>query len=354
MPTDKEIASQKALAMTGAGPSRRAKNTRQRWLTLAALSIGLATLTEIWAFTLLVPFTLIVLWRAWRAIWWSLPLALLPFALYATSMLLTVPRAFTFDLAFVLSRLNQLPLDRQIATLWQNVTTVTMQDGWLLLAVIGLALLTIRSKHAGVVTLAFLLLPFVLLGRTTPLFNLSAYYLIPLFPLIALGVANVVRPRRGKPVTYVIAAVFTVLMFSSTLSLVTQIHDGFHTDIDPFLLNPADAVRVAEYVNANAAADDVVIASPGVAWLIDARAADMQMSIANRGTATPHLPANLPTDRWSFDPDYQAARFVVIDNLWRNWAVPNVPGVAEMMREVETWPLVLRSGEIVVYQNTEE
>jgi hypothetical protein len=45
---------------------------------------------------------------------------------------------------------------------------------------------------------------------------------------------------------------------------------------------------------------------------------------------------------------------VIVDNLWRNWAVPNVPGVFEVLREVEAWPLVLRSGEIAIYQNPED
>jgi hypothetical protein len=291
--------------------------------------------------------------------------------------------------------------------LWQNVTNVIAQDGWLLLAVIGLALLPAatsfprasggnpefhqpdapsvnldaRQKHLGMtptqsrrhktaaqifnrsfwhlnhasaVTLAFLLLPFVLLGRTTPLFSLSAYYLIPLFPLMALGVANVVRPRRGAPITYVVATLFvTLALLPLTLSHIAQTREGFHTDIDPFLLNPQDAARAAAYLNDVADADDVVIASPGVAWSITARTADMQMPIAYRGTATPHLPANLPSNRWAFSPDYNAARFVVIDNLWRNWAMPNIPGVAEMVRDVAEWPLVFHAGEIVIYQNPE-
>ncbi|MBI5568031.1 MAG: hypothetical protein HY870_24245 [Chloroflexi bacterium] len=37
--------------------------------------------------------------------------------------------------------------------------------------------------------------------------------------------------------------------------------------------------------------------------------------------------------------------------MWRTWTVPDVPGVCEMLIEVETWPLTLKTGEIDVYAN---
>jgi hypothetical protein len=42
---------------------------------------------------------------------------------------------------------------------------------------------------------------------------------------------------------------------------------------------------------------------------------------------------------------------VVVDNLWRNWAAVNIPAAAEMLRQVQAWPLVLKAGEIEVYRN---
>jgi hypothetical protein len=88
--------------------------------------------------------------------------------------------------------------------------------------------------------------------------------------------------------------------------------------------------------------------------MLQANTADMQMPIAYRGQATPHLPGHLPAERWAFDPSIGRARFVIVDNLWRNWAMPNVPGVSEMLHEIEAWPIVLRSDEVVIYQNPEE
>jgi 4-amino-4-deoxy-L-arabinose transferase-like glycosyltransferase len=356
------------LALWGLVEYRGARS--RRWLALAAFSIGLGAISDLWMLIMLVPFTVIVLWRNWRDALWSVTLALLPCGLYAAIMLLTVPHAFVFDLRFVLSRLNQLSLAQQAATLWQNITTLTAQDGWLMAGTLGLMLL--RPPRLRWIALAFFSIPLVLLGRTTALFSLSFYYLIPLLPLVALGVASLIRwgavwlarwmnPAAGMAKSAkvdwmewgVIGAVSVVLLIS-TAGLVPQVRDGFHTDIDEFLLDPKAAASAAEFVNRRVSADDLVIASPTLAWLLSARAADMQMPIAYRGVATPHLPSNIAPERWAFDPSVERARYVLVDNLWRNWAVPNVPGVAEMLREIEAWPLAWRSGEIAIYQNPEE
>jgi hypothetical protein len=148
-----------------------------------------------------------------------------------------------------------------------------------------------------------------------------------------------------------IAVAISVPFVSSLWITLEQVKGRFKTDIDPFLIEPDDARQASNYVNRHALSNDVVIASPGLAWLLNANVADFQMSIAFNGQATPHLPADLPHDRWAFDPDYQRARFIVIDNLWRNWAVPNVSGVAEMLKQVESWRLVFTSGEVAIYEN---
>jgi hypothetical protein len=136
-----------------------------------------------------------------------------------------------------------------------------------------------------------------------------------------------------------------------------QTRQGFSTIIDPFLLDPHSARQAAEFVNALTYDDDgaddgdVVIASPGLAWLLRANTADFQMSIAFTGQCTPHLPPDIPPERFAFDPRFSQARFVVVDNLWRNWAVFTVPGVADMLEQVTTWPLAFQAGEIEVYCN---
>lgn len=43
---------------------------------------------------------------------------------------------------------------------------------------------------------------------------------------------------------------------------------------------------------------------------------------------------------------------MVVDNLWRRWAVIHVPGLSQVVNDLEeTWEPVFTSGEIVVYQS---
>jgi hypothetical protein len=281
-------------------------------------------------------------------------------------MLATAPHAFLFDLNFTLFRLSRLSPLAQIRTLIANYSTLLFQDVWIALGLVGLFLL--RPVRLRRLSLLLFLLPILILGRTTALYSLGFYYMIPLLPFVGLGVAALLRygvpyawqtARRALPryriVAYGVASIallaVTIPFAASLESTLRQVHSGFTTPIDPFLVNPDDARLAAAFVNRHAAPDDVVVASPTLAWLIEAHVADVQMATVVAGYPAPDLPVSIPADRFAFDPHYQQARFVIVDNLWHNWAAWNVPGAPEVIREVETWPLAFATDEIEVYEN---
>jgi 4-amino-4-deoxy-L-arabinose transferase-like glycosyltransferase len=78
------------MLLSWLGALKYSEHGSKRWLAVAALSIGLGTISELWMFVMFVPFVLIVLLRNWRDVMWSVPLALLPCGIYAAIMLLTV------------------------------------------------------------------------------------------------------------------------------------------------------------------------------------------------------------------------------------------------------------------------
>lgn len=357
---------------------------RRQWLALAALAVGIGSTSDLWMFALLPPLVLVVATRDWRDLLWSLPLTLLPFGLYAAVMLAQWPQAFLFDLNFTLSRLSRLSLADQMRSLASNYTILVSQSHWMALSLVGLFLL--RPARLQSLMLLFLLFPIFMIGRTEALVNLSAHYMIPLLPFVSLGVA--VLLHRGLPYAagaihkalcvmltnwrwlpapgersqitkvglwggaYLMVTAVALSPFLTTgMHLMGQVNSGFNTDIEPFLVEPQDARAAAAYLNARTDAGNVVIASPSLAWLIDAQTADLQMSIAASGQATPHLPADIPAKRFVFDADYRKARYVVADNFWPNWAVYNVPGAREMLEALADWPLVFRAGAIEVYCN---
>jgi len=355
---------------------------RRAWLALAALAVGIGAVSDLMMLSLVLPLILVVSVRRRRDALWSILLVALPFGLYATPMLINTPHAFLFDLQFTLSRLRGIPLVKQFTSIARNYTILIAQDAWIAVAVVGLFLL--RPLSLRRLSLLLFLLPIIILGGTVALYSLTFYYMIPLLPFVALGVAALVRygvPHVGQAVRGALLALFerwewrldrsgglqtgllaagaylalmliVVTPFLTSVALtVDRVHGNFGTAIDAFLIDPEAALRVAEFVNGHLRTGDVIITSPAVGWLIQANTADFQMAVAATGQATAHLPADIPADRFAFDPRYTQARFVVVDNLWRNWGAVHVPQVSALMRQVETWPLVFRAGEIAVYGN---
>ncbi len=367
------------LPVHGEGENQSRNKRGKRWLAVAALGVGVGAVSDLLMMTFAAPFVLVILARRWRDLLWSLPLMALPFGVYIAVMLASAPQAFLFDVQFTLARLGAIPLVDQLPNVALNYTVLISQDFWMLAGVIGLFL--IRPARLQRLSLLLFLLPLILLGRTAALYSLSFYYMIALLPLVALGAGALVRygaPDVFRAVCTGLEALFAsrtrravslqrrlarvgaggvVLLvvgsplLTSTALMVNQIDSHWSTAIEPFLINAADAREAAEYVNRRTSAGDVVIGSPPVAWLFDAQAADFQMAVAATGEGTVHFPPDVPAARFAFDPRYTGARFVVVDNLWRNWGAVHIPGVLRMLREVESWPRVFEAGAIEVYRN---
>jgi 4-amino-4-deoxy-L-arabinose transferase-like glycosyltransferase len=335
-------------------------------LALAALLVGLGTTSEVMMMTVIPVVLLVVIWHNRRDGWWALLLMLLPFAFYAGLMLLSSPDAFLFDLRFTLSRVSGFTLIDQVQNLALNYTTLLTQDSWILAGVIGLFLLP-QPRLRGL-ALLMLFIPPAIMGRNIALYSLSFYYLIPLLPLVALGVASlliqVVRYLdQLLPVTptvpgrRLITAGLSLIIAVSPLLMLTSltlrsVETRWQTAIDPFLVVPEDAVNAAAYLRQHVTAPEIIIASPAFGWQLSDRVnvADFQMSVAYTGVDTPHLPYNIPPERWAFDPRLETASWVVVDNLWTNWGAVHIPGVA-LLHEVETsWRLVYESGAVRVYR----
>lgn len=327
----------------------------KRNLALAASAVGLGIVSDLWMISVVPVLLLVTVWRSWRDAAWSMALVCAPFGVYTAVSLLTIPTAFLFDLQFTLFRLAALTLPQQLQTVALNVTTLFTQDIWLAIGVMGLFL--IRPYRLRYLLLLTFLLPLLILGRTTALYSLGAYYMIPLLPLLAVGwgawLQAALHWGQRQP-GLLLPLLFAVLLIPLGTTLFLdwqQAQQVWSTSIDPFLLRGADAQAVAIWVNGRIQPDDLVIASPGITWLLQGHRADFQMAVAIGGQATPHLPADIPADRYEFDPTFARARYVIVDDLWRHWAVYHVPGLSAQLAEVEQWPLLFSAGAIFVYAN---
>jgi 4-amino-4-deoxy-L-arabinose transferase-like glycosyltransferase len=355
---------------------RAAADSRGRWIALAALCTGVALLTDWAAVSLLGFLILALLFIRPRALLWSLPLALLPFLIWVGAMWFSAGAAFAHDLVFTLARTNAV-LPIQVARIVFYRTTLE-GDVWLTLG--GLGLLVIsghRQRWLAAGLFGFSLLVFV---RNGPALGQSSYFLIPLFPLAALGMGewlnkgiSVLIPQvqeawysglerwqmspqvRTRWATWLTALVLFLLLLTPALSMVAEgiwLNYSLYTErFGDTVADPITAGQVADYVNGRTSPDDVVLVSPTIAWLVHARAADFQMAVAATGKATVHFPANLPPSRFRFDPRLENARYVILDPLWQGWASDQMPEVAEMVQAVQKgWILEKRFGKFQVYR----
>jgi 4-amino-4-deoxy-L-arabinose transferase-like glycosyltransferase len=351
------------------------------WLVLAGLAIGLGMVSDLMMATFLLPLLLAVSTRGWRKAFIVAAAAALPGVLYVFWMGLTVPQAFWFDLRFTLSRLGAFPLPLQVPVVLLNYYYLLARDAWFLAGLAGM-FLAFPTRWRWLL-MAMFVLPMVSLGRTTGFATgLEDYYLIALFPLVAIGAAYLLWvgfPHvlttlqgglsalftswgwKGWLGTRLVAlagslALFLLLVSPWIISTALTFRDatrGFSARIDPVLINAQDAWLTIDFVNGQVGETDLVLASPALAWAVDAEAADFQQSLAADGIATRHFPADIPPDRFAFNPSLNRAEYVVVDRIWRNWGAANMPEVAAMLAEVERWPAAFTSGEFTVYQNPE-
>jgi hypothetical protein len=353
-------------------------------LIIAGLAVGIGSISDLMVIALVFPILVIIGVRDWRDYLWTIPLLVLPFGIYSLYMFLTVPEAYLYDLNFILFRLSSIPPLIQLPLLILNFGALITWDSWLAIGIVGLFLL--KPDRWRKLSLLFFLFPLFLLGRSTGLSGLGFYYISPLLPFVAMGVASLIL--SGLPIVFRffdsgysnlitrfgsrrspgfqlfilkrVKAIFVsisilVIVFSPIIisGVITNFHViyGFETSIDAVLIDGTEARKVVDKVNKVINPNDLVIASPAIAWAIQSHVSDFQITLAIDGKRTEHFPTDIPLNRFSFNPRVDEARFVIIDDIWRNWAVVAMPEVSEIFEQIDEWHIFLEVGDIVVYEN---
>jgi hypothetical protein len=355
----------------------------RRGLAVAAVAVGIGCVTDVMMLVFLVLLGLLVSFRRVADLGWSVGLAILPAAVYAVVMLISNAPAFLFDLRFTAGRFGAVPLWAQPGVLSLNMASLLRNDPWIGLAFVG-AFMLHPPRWRGLMILG-LFFPIFALGRSTGLTGLRTYYLIPLYPLVALGVASLLV--LGVPVVQRILAegfdlalsrwgwrggsarsiwlrhrsialgsalgIFMIALAPLLVQIAQSISDtrtGLHSPSDALTVDPEDALAVADYVNRRVRPGELVIASPALGWLLHANVAELEQVVAADGGLTIDFPPDVPADRFAFDMHPGRARFAIVDPVWDNWAAVYMPDVKALRDEVEKWPLVLHQGGIRVYE----
>lgn len=108
--------------------------------------------------------------------------------------------------------------------------------------------------------------------------------------------------------------------------------------------------RVAGFLASVVTDEDLVIASPQLAWAYPSRKADFAQALAAQEKTAEVLP-QLSPNRFEYNSAIDSADFVVIDPLAAGLAMKIMPALEEVIDEVRTWPIVYSEGGIQVYRN---
>lgn len=348
------------LAILGISETHQNNRLLNWGMLLAGAAIGFGILVDLAMISLLpwLVISLLMTRQSWQNTAVGLFFAGLPLAVFIIINLVGNAAPFLFDLNFVQTRLGGRSLFDQLWLAALNFTRLLNQSSWFALGFVGIWF--VKDKKSRNLLLLALAMPLFVLGRTAPLTELGFYYIIWILPIIAIGFAGLIRYGLPKIIVAfdqkrwatLIGAIAVLLPLAvSTILTKDRAETVYGTNIDRFLLNADDAIAATDFVNQHASRNSIVIASPGLGWRIDANTADFQMALAAEHIATPHLPADLPQDRFVFDPQFSNADYVIVDNLWLNWGVFHIPQLSQKLESLETWPQVFVAGDIAVYKN---
>ncbi len=268
-----------------------------------------------------------------------------------------------------------------------NFGELIRRESWVVIGIIGLFLLPENRARTMIWFIVGITL-FLVIRTITPV-GRGLHYLVEVFPYLAIGLGvfftraldtmfaqltrlvTQIEARysllvRSKFVSVpwkyfrkiaVVVPIILVLvnpvlwMFLADLAQFSYGSEFLFTGNDDLSLSPEENINhIVNYLRNTVGPDDLTLASPQIAWAVPGKKADFMQAMIVEGKY-PTDWAQIVEGRLAYDCRLQSSTFVILDPLARDFAVRAVPGMAEVIKEVETWPLVFSSGRVDVYRN---
>ncbi len=106
-------------------------------------------------------------------------------------------------------------------------------------------------------------------------------------------------------------------------------------------------MQVVAYLRQHASPDDLVLASPQIAWAVPAFGVDFGALDVYENTNGQYI---FPSSLFIRPITLDDTAYAILDPLARDFAPLVLPGMEGVIKEVEGWPVVLKAGEIEVYK----
>ena len=321
---------------------------------------------------------------------WLLPGALLVGAVLATVLapaFLASPRGFWGDVSFTFAARTSVSPLFQIINVVLNYGELIRRESWIVLGIVGLFLLP--QGRAKSLILFVVGVTVLLAVRTLPPVGRGLHYLLHVFPLVVLGIAAFIARAvpvildtlesafdglasrlwlSGKNAVFdrfwqmgqrvaVSVILFGVLVspllwmvFADVAQSVYGNYFIFTGNDDLSLSAEEDVNQVIDFLRSHTTADDLVVASPQIAWAVPSRKADFPLALAYDGKNAGAQP-DLPHSRFAYSCSLQQSAYVILDPLARDFATKVLPDMSALIEQVERWQLVFRAGDLEVYKN---
>ncbi|MCY3835408.1 MAG: hypothetical protein OXF83_03090 [Anaerolineaceae bacterium] len=318
-----------------------------RWRYLAAFSFGGALLTDLVIWTLLPGFLVAfgrVRLRKGAKLW---AIMLSPTLSFVLLQLGISAEATQMDLQALGTRISADAITVPWLILRTNLRNLILAAPWFPLCLLGVWVLPrqLRAECFG-----FVVIPLLWVASTVPITGLAAYHLIPWLPWFALlAAALLVRMAMHTGRKQLTGSWFKVLLMAFVAGL--WLFSGPDDSYARVSVSPAEASAMVQFLQDRRKPEELVLASPALAWMLPGKAADFQMALAAEGKPSVHLPRDLPAERFAFDARFAAAQFAVMDDQLFRWALVRMPDLVGHIARIEAdWRLVFQTPSLKVYQ----
>lgn len=348
------------------------------WLILASLLVGIGALIELAYVAFFVFLYLWIILFDPKKLFLAVPVSMFPLLLYFLISFTLFGESFLFDWQTTFERGTSNSFFVQLAVALINTFLyVILADISLLIGIIGS--ITIQDRKLGITVFFGILIPTFVIGRTFFMFNQSFYYFMPYIPFVAIGISALVRKvieeilkfsdeisnlyipqilqniiNKIKVFIFSWIMLITIITPASllVLDLNSQVNQKLRTSFDHLLIDMEEFNQLRNYLSKTIRETETVIASPAIAWAINANATDYQISIAVNREPTIHFPNGIPKDRMRFASDMDVADYVIIDPILQSWENNHIPNIEDWVEQIETgWIPVFQTKSIVVYRN---